>query len=133
MEHRPCNSCKRPATLGSKCVPCYVKRAAGLSIINRMGRRVIYLRSRIWWKDHEEKFISVLTGRVLAIRMGLEPGPVEELVDLFYHGVHTPFRKKGVVRIADELILRIINGASDLAKGGADGEFTGDSGITQDG
>jgi hypothetical protein len=84
------------------------------------------LRSRVWWKDHEDQFIKALAGRVLAIKAGLEPGPVEELLDIFYHGQHTPWRKKGAPKTADAVVLKLISDADKLAREAQNGNSVSD-------
>lgn len=90
------------------------------------------LRSRKWWQKHEEQFIAVLRGRYRAIQAGLEPGALQDMVDLFYHGTFTPWRI-GRRRI-DEVLRRFVTDVDAYAKGNPDGEPSErDAGSPQDG
>jgi len=117
-----CTSCeKQPQECGTRCLSCYIKRRSAETPVPFVAPPM--LRSRKWWQAHEEQFIAVLRGRVRAIQAGLEPGPSEELVDLFYHGTFTPWRIGR--RRVDEVLRRIVSDVDDYARGNS-GEQTGD-------
>lgn len=127
-----CSSCEKvPARMGTRCVSCYVKRRAAQTPVPFV--EAPKLRSRRWWQDHEYQFVMALGARMRAIEAGLEPGPAEELVDLFYHGNHTPWRQKGHNRRVDQVILKMISDADAYARGEKRGESDRDAGSPQDG
>ena len=129
-DSKVCTSCEKyPQECGTRCLSCYIKRRAAETPVPFVAPPT--LRSRKWWQNHEEQFIAVLRGRVRAIQAGLEPGPSEELVDLFYHGTYTPWRIGR--RRVDETIRRIIRDVDTYARGEQHDSAEHDSGGSQDG
>ncbi len=106
-----CRRCRiAEPVLGSQCVECYVYRRSW-----HLSAHALYwrpLRSRLWFRLHEDRFVAALKGRVMAIKEGLEPGPAEELVRLFHGHIHP--HEGGS---ADKHIRNIIEGADALARG----------------
>jgi hypothetical protein len=108
-----------------------VRRKAGRIAVPQQAPT--YLRSRKWWQTHEDAFIAALSGRALAIKAGLEPGPAEDLIEKFYHGKYTPFRMPYASRWADKVVMRMIREADALARGEQDDESATDDRSPSDG
>lgn len=122
---KTCDLCeKEPAVIGSRCVRCYVVyRAQHENLLPP-----VMLRSRNWWRFHEYDFIAALKARVAAIKAGVEPGPIDELVAIFYHGHYTPHRGAKSRFAAKRIITKMIETADRRIRGENDGEHAGDGG-----
>jgi hypothetical protein len=111
------------------CVHCFITREAANINLNPP----IYLCSRKWWRFRRTEFEQLLSARVAAIKAGLEPGPADELVDVFYHGYYTPHRGAKARGTVKAMLFKLIATADRRAKGNLDGEHTDDGGGPQDG
>jgi hypothetical protein len=80
-----CAECNHQAVVGSRCLHCWISRYA---------RRIGISRYQ-WFTHNRVKFERMLFGRFYAVQMGVEPGNIQKIINVFYNNHNYSIHRSG--------------------------------------